>query len=320
MCAFLDARLPQRDLITQEWSSRLRQPNWTGIEVQTDRRHLGHAFEVRLGLDLADTPGHWNLLSFLPLEQCDGLLRAAGFRPAEYDHLPDSQTSDPLLLAWERISRSEPDIAHPKQQAALAACLDATAMDQLSHKLGDETPVQTRRALFLHLHQMSVSGSTSSVEDPALRGLLELWNAYLRYGQEPVVRLGKRVVLAPELAAGFATADLVLGQTLVEIKTVLEPAAYLDQWLRQILGYVLLDRFNALWLDQIALYLGWQALLLPVSIEDLLSTATSGPTPGLETLREDFHEAIRPELDQVVGYLQRRRYPPPAQASSSRPL
>jgi hypothetical protein len=50
-------------------------------------------------------------------------------------------------------------------------------------------------------------------------------------------------------SAGFGLADLVAGRSLIEVKTVLEPAARFGQWLNQLLGYVLLDWFNALRLE-----------------------------------------------------------------------
>lgn len=56
--------------------------------------------------------------------------------------------------------------------------------------------------------------------------------------------LGERVVLSPELARGFATADLAVGSTLIEVKASVDPAEYLDAWLDQLLGYLLCDRLN----------------------------------------------------------------------------
>jgi hypothetical protein len=73
---------------------------------------------------------------------------------------------------------------------------------------------------------------------------------------------------APELTGRFGIADVMVGRCLVKIKTALEPEKGLEQWLNQLLGYVLLDWFDALYIDTIALYLGWQAKLMatPLSI------------------------------------------------------
>src|SRR4051794_18860989 len=101
LCTFLDARLPHRDIIVEQWIEQVHAAPCAVIDVDADRGWLGTALEVRLGLDLADKPAYWGLLSFLPAEQCHALLTAAGFAPADYDHMPAGGTTDPLLLAWE---------------------------------------------------------------------------------------------------------------------------------------------------------------------------------------------------------------------------
>jgi hypothetical protein len=123
--------------------------------------------------------------------------------------------------------------------------------------------------------------------------------------------LGRRVVLAPQLAAGFGIADLVIGRCLVEIKTVLEPVENLGRWLNQVLGYALLDWYNILGFDTLAVYLGWQVALISVSLTGLLANASPGPTPSLENLRADFRCAIQADLDQTVEARIRSRYPVP---------
>jgi hypothetical protein len=70
--------------------------------VDGDRRGLGLAAEMRIGPDLPVAPGYRDLLSFLPPGEYDTLLRGAGYIPAEYEHLADTGTEDPLLLEWAR--------------------------------------------------------------------------------------------------------------------------------------------------------------------------------------------------------------------------
>lgn len=141
--------------------------------------------------------------------------------------------------------------------------------------------------------------------------LSHLWRGYLRHGRHQLMDLGQRVELAPALAGGFGIADLVVGRCLVEIKTALEPAKGLQQWLNQLLGYALLDWCDALCLDSVALYLGWQAKLMRVPLTEVLSVAAPGPTPELGLLRTDFREAIQADVDQTHQWLLHRRYPPP---------
>jgi hypothetical protein len=117
--------------------------------------------------------------------------------------------------------------------------------------------------------------------------------------------------LAPPLAAGYGVADLIVGRSLVEIKTVLEPAGRFGQWLNQLLGYVLLDWFDAFCLDTVAVYLGWQAKLVAIPLTDLLSAAGRRHAPSLEELRAKFRQAIQPDLDLTTQARLRKQYPPP---------
>jgi hypothetical protein len=134
---------------------------------------------------------------------------------------------------------------------------------------------------------------------------------YLRHGRQQLARLGERVVLAPELADRFGIADIMVGRCLVEIKTVLEPEKGLEQWLNQLLGYVLLDWSDALRIETIALYLGWQAKLIATPLTEVLATSTPGPTPTLGLLRADFRPTIQADLDQTHRWQLNRRYPEP---------
>ncbi len=86
LCRFLDARLPGRHMISDDWRLRSAHAPWSGIAVDVDRRKLGLAVEIRVGLDLASSPGYSDLLSFLPPGDCDALLRAAGYSQDGYEH------------------------------------------------------------------------------------------------------------------------------------------------------------------------------------------------------------------------------------------
>ena len=119
------------------------------------------------------------------------------------------------------------------------------------------------------------------------------WDGYLRHGRRQLTGLGDRVLLAPELAGGFGIAHLIAGRSLVEIKTVLEPAPWLGHWLNQLLGYVLLDWFDTFRLDGAGVYLGWQALLMATSTPEPLTASSPGPTPDLNALRAAFRQAIQ---------------------------
>jgi hypothetical protein len=309
LCRFLDAWLPDRHLVSEDWSLRSAPAPWSGIAVDVDRRKLGLAVEVRVGLDLAGSPGYWELLSFLPPRDCDSLLRGAGYSQDGYEHLADTGTSDPLLLEWAR--NSSPIAMSVTQQATLQACWDAVQLHDLVDALSGHS-AQLHRSFLARIRGERGRGDRAGNRpDPAIEALTHLWEGYLQHGRRQLTGLGKRIVLAPELAAGFGIADLIAGRCLVEIKTVLEPGQWLGRWLNQLLGYVLLDWFDSFRLDTVAVYLGWQAQLMATSIPDLLTASSPGPTPELEVLRAEFRQAIHSDLDFTLEAKLRKRYPPP---------
>lgn len=56
-----------------------------------------------------------------------------------------------------------------------------------------------------------------------------------------------------EMANGYGVVDLVVGRTLVDVKLAVEPSQKdVAAWLRQLLGYVLLDRFDTFRFDTVA--------------------------------------------------------------------
>jgi hypothetical protein len=92
-----------------------------GIETDPDcRRQFGSAVEIRIGPDVALTPGYWDVLSFLPPEECRALLSAAGYSADGREDLADTGTTDPLLLDWRRVSH--PIACGDDQQAVLTGC------------------------------------------------------------------------------------------------------------------------------------------------------------------------------------------------------
>lgn len=69
-------------------------------------------------------------------------------------------------------------------------------------------------------------------------------------------------------------------------------------WLNQVLAYALLDWSDALGVDTVAVYLGWQALLISETLAHVLAAATAGRTPTLEKLRADFRSAMQADIDE----------------------
>ena len=310
LCRFLDARLPQRQLIVEDWARQADTAPWSAMTVGVGPRSFGLAAEYRIGLDLAKKPGYWDMLSFLSPMECNILLRGAGYCPADHEYTVNTGTTDPLLLDWVRSRH--PIALGEAQRLTLAACW---AMAQMSDLVDPSRPfsVQRRRSFLADLRSDLIGVTRMSDRPhPVIDAPSHLWQGYLRYGRHQLTGLGERVVLAPELAGRFGIADLMVGRCLIEIKTAQEPEKGLGQWLNQLLGYVLLDWFDALCMDTIALYLGWQAKLMATPLSEVLATSTPGPTPVLGLLRTDFRQEIQADLDETHRWQLHRRYPMPA--------
>jgi hypothetical protein len=260
---------------------------------------------MRIGLDVATRPAPWPLLSYLPIEDCAALLSAVGFEHTHVGSLPPSGTSDPMLMHWSRDHEHQPDAQHMRQ--ALATCLDLVELRKFAHKRGDTITVDERRSWFIAIVEQGRLSSNTEM----LNALLHAWTGYLEHGQRVVRALGERAIIAPELAGGFGIADLVVGSTLVEVKMSAEVEKNVDQWLRQLLGYLLLDHHNALGIETVAVYAGGQGLLLTCSVAEVLTSASVGPRPQLTTLRDEFAIELRRELDAFEARRQRKRYSRP---------
>jgi hypothetical protein len=299
---FLDDRLPHRDAIVEPWTTALDAASGDGPVLRGGYDTVGWALELRLGLDLASNPPRRQELSYLPIHRCTHLLTASGFEHIAVGALPDGGTRDPILLHWSRTHHPV-GIDHV-QRAALMACLDLGSFRGPMHDWGKSKSVEERRALFA-----MVGDKRRSWTPDMLDAFAYYWTAYLARGRSCLTSLGDRAIVAPELGNGFGVADLVVGHTLVDVKLVAEHTVIdVQAWLRQLLGYVLLDHHDALHLNAIAVYSGQNAQLLTYPLPQLIAAASPGPTPDLATLRTEFRQSLRNDLDGYTAWKQRERY------------
>jgi len=105
LCRFLDKCLPLRAVVAEDWARRVASAPWTGTYLPDaeSRQRIGVAAEMRIGLDLGETPAYSVLLSFLPPAEYSVLLSAAGFSPDE-NAMADGGTTDPLEAGRTRCS------------------------------------------------------------------------------------------------------------------------------------------------------------------------------------------------------------------------
>ena len=89
-----------------------------------------------------------------------------------------------------------------------------------------------------------------------------------------------------------ADADLIVEGCLVEIKTTIQRRVR-DNWIDQLLGYVLLDYEDQFQINEVAIYLARQQTTLRWPIGLLLGPAT---TEKLNALRREFRDLLRTPL------------------------
>lgn len=90
---------------------------------------------------------------------------------------------------------------------------------------------------------------------------------------------------------GGADADLIVDGTLIDIKTSIKPqiAAY---FIRQLLGYALLDYSNHYHIDNIGLYMSRQGILFKWGLDEVIAALCPGQPPSIAELRAKFQEVV----------------------------
>ncbi len=301
---FLDEWLPQRHSIEESWIRELATAPGDLTPSVPGRDDLGWALELRIDLDLTDVPPRTAELSYLPNNRCSALLKATGYEHRSYGVPTANNTTDPLLRHW--IRTHHPIAIDTTDREVFVACLDLAGFRQPMHSWGVSRTVDERRSLFA---SMAKDGDTVG-NDAVLPDLLaHSWSVYLDRGRRSLLELGSHVIAAPELACGYGVADLVIGRTLIDVKLAVEPTPKdVSMWLRQLLGYVLLDRHDTFRLDTVGVYCGWSGVLLTYPLSALIAAASPGLRPTLARLRADFYEALRDEIDSYLAWKERTRY------------
>ncbi len=105
-----------------------------------------------------------------------------------------------------------------------------------------------------------------------------------------------RVELSPNFAGsteiGGADADLIVGNCLIDVKALVDPAKDSHPWPWQLLGYVLLDYEDTWELTSVAIYLARQAQLIEWSLEELCMTLGGSGEESLSKVRSMFRRAV----------------------------
>ena len=151
-----------------------------------------------------------------------------------------------------------------------------------------------RNLLFAQRNTSSVADLLGIPEDLWIDDLCALSRAFYEAYRE---RLTDPVCLNPTFTGsahiGGADADLILGNSLLEIKTTVTPAIT-KAMLYQLIGYVLLDYEDEYQLKEVGIYMSRQATTLKWNLPELLDRLhRKSSAPPLDQLRQQFESAVQ---------------------------
>lgn len=291
---YLNAVLPERRDFVQGWVDAVE-----SVEADTfpidDPQNVGSALELRISLDVAQYPGNMEVFSCLPPQYCQDIIEAAGFKRDMADAHPE--TVDPLLWSW--IRDEKPHVYDRTQVRSLLDCYAAAGAGYFAHKLNMRT-VDERRTFFME-HYPSIAGNRK-LPASVWQGLTQMWQLYVADGRDLFEELGKEAASSPVMARGFATADMVVGQTIVDVKAQRKPADKMRETFDQVLCYALLDRYDRFSVNSIAAYFGWHATMVKADLADIIASSSRGKPPDIDELRDGFEKAIIDDLKRAAHY------------------
>lgn len=182
---FLDEHLPNRTSVVEAWAETLAAARRGDDAPRGDiRNRIGWVLDLRIGLDLPETPPRLRELSYLSVGQCAALLTAAGFEPPAVGEQAERETTDPVLVRWTRTSH--PVAFDEAQRTALRTCLLLDSFSKPIHRWGDKHPVDRRRTLFAR-----AVGEDDLDRDPGMiDALSQCWEVYLDGGRQGLLALG----------------------------------------------------------------------------------------------------------------------------------
>lgn len=249
--------------------------------VPTDRARAGWLRPARTGwLDVAD----------------------AYTLPANWDVDPDTQR--PVVdflhrLATYLTQHAPPGvIGAPGVEAGLARCCWVLTGWENAYRIGHLTRDDTD--LYHGLVPVTVDRMRGSAPDAAVAELVDLGRHLAATGaleQLRALAAGPAMgepwgIAAPTLVEGWADADLLVGDTLLDVKTVmhLRDPAKVARWLWQLLGYAWLDVDDRYRIRRVGILLGRHARLVTWDLDQYAATL-AGPVDIAE-LRRTFRTLI----------------------------
>lgn len=293
---YLVTRFNRRDTLSMRWHADLDGLTPAGDVLEADlAARLGDAFELCAVADLADTPPYLRFLETLDPDIADCFLKRAGFEPPRQQTEP-SGMAVPRFADWRK-----------KKPAAV------TPEKEITEFLGQIWVMANLQGLFRDLvwdlDEKSLRRLLTSAHNdlwPGHRGaarLRPLWNAYVTAGRAQLRCLGSVTAAEPEFVPGWARGDLILGSTLIDIKTSWDVRNHLDYCLNQLLGYLLINPADGHPIDRVGIYLARYATTASWPISTLLPELAGQPGADLRRLKQEFAHVCQPTIDEHLAWL-----------------
>lgn len=270
--AFLRDKFPIRERLLSSWMDRLAAGEGEPMRIRSGSRPvLGTVFERLIGLDLTSTVVYEQDLARVPQAVSEPILGRAGFsligqlgeaRWARATSYEMPEPSLPWLEDWWQLVHV---------QTALWTNEPKTEFD--------------RQVLW---DMVAPYVSPADLREEGAAALLVLWGRYRPAGRSSLRQLGTPVQ-AQVVLDDPVTADLVCGRCLVDVKVYADPGLEdANEWLEQLLQYVITDYDDRHGFDRVAIYAGWQAVLLEEPLGALLAKVSGRDDVDLRTLRREF--------------------------------
>ncbi|WP_194897205.1 hypothetical protein [Catenulispora pinisilvae] len=285
---YLHLRFPQLLPVMLRWAGQLNEATAIDLLPPSDVAPLvGVAAELAIGIDLAD--GLSEFSAWLTEADAGRLLELV--RGATPSSLDTAVSASPLPVGSEELAQ---------RLVRLAQAQEAIFRLQSS---GPADVAQARR-LVDDLHHPQLFSFA-----PGWRFLRPVLDAYFTRGWRPLRALGVPVVVGHRFAEGFVVCDLVVGDALIDIKCVTQPASHLVDWIHQLLKYTLLDFTDELGIRRVGIYFARHTLLLTEPIDALLFELTGDTGATVGALREEFARVAAPQIAHFAAVRAKVRTP-----------
>ena len=276
---FLRSRFPNTDRLLKEPRKLVRETHRDNRAILPATRlgyplnHIGMAidYRIRYYFEVGKTKGHVHL----PLDDLEEFF-------------------ENLTSLTDRLAPPRKRLEHRDEDEINRYCIALAYLDALARGFATKDTIGCTSVMEL-------------LERPESFWLDDMRSMSWTFYDECSHLLTRPFKMNPSFAGLACDADLIVDGALFEIKAstklIIDP-----NWLRQIMGYVLLDTSDAYSINSIGLYLARQGLCLRWYLEKALSELCGNPSPSIETLRMQFRSMLDCDLPEYWAECMARHY------------